>query len=169
MGAVIDAMGSPLESLTPAQQTGFMKVSSLFPPSRCLQTSTLTKKIQVLFVTQFFYVFSVFSVKVAILLFYKTIFVIDTFRKVSNVLLVVLGAWAITFFFATLFQDKPISRNWGTNGTTIDFPVFYSMESLTNLILDLMILCMPLFVIRTLHMSTKKKWLLGGIFWLGAL
>ena len=84
-------------------------------------------------------------------------------------MLVVLGAWIIAFFFVTLFQDKPISRNWGTVGTTVNFPILYIVENLTDIVLDLFILCMPLTVIRTLHISTKKKWMLSGIFWLGAL
>ena len=38
-----------------------------------------------------------------------------------------------------------------------------------NLVLDLATLCMPLFVISTLHMSFKKKAAVVGLIWLGAL
>ena len=43
------------------------------------------------------------------------------------------------------------------------------MEIATDVALDLFILCMPLPVIHRLRMSTKKKWLIGGTFWLGGL
>ncbi|KAL9029226.1 MAG: hypothetical protein Q9196_002507 [Gyalolechia fulgens] len=35
--------------------------------------------------------------------------------------------------------------------------------------LDLVIVCMPLFVISRLHMDKKQKWAVGGIFMMGAL
>ena len=105
----------------------------------------------------------------SLLLFYKSIFIGATFRKVANSVIVVLCAWIIAFFFVTLFQDHPISRNWGTVGTTVNFSILYIVENLTDIVLDLFILCMPIPVIRSLQISTRRKWLLGGVFWLGAL
>ena len=125
--------------------------------------------LKILFATQFFYVFSVFTVKVAIILFYKSIFTNVGFRKAANGLLVFLGAWIAAFFFITLFQDKPINRNWGSVGTTVNFPVLYIVESVTDITLDLVILAMPLPVIRSLHISARKRWLLSGVFWMGGL
>ena len=103
------------------------------------------------------------------MLFYKSLFVGATFRKVANGVLFVLCLWIAAFFFVTLFQDKPISRNWGSQGTTVNFPILYIVEGVTNIALDLFILCMPLAVIRGLQISTRKKWFLSGIFLLGAL
>ena len=124
---------------------------------------------QVFFATQFFYCFSVFGVKVSIVLFYKGIFATPGFRRWANGVITVLIAWIIAFFFVTLFQDNPISRNWGSKGTTVNFPVLYIVEIATDIALDLFILCMPLPVIKRLQINTRRKWLLGGIFWLGAL
>ena len=69
---------------------------------------------QILFVTQFFYCFSVVSVKFSVVLFYKGVFVTPDFQRAANATLAVLAAWITAFFFVTLFQDKPIQRNWGT-------------------------------------------------------
>ena len=124
---------------------------------------------QILFVTQYFYCLSVFSVKVSVVLFYKSVFTTPGFKRAANATLVILSAWVIAIFFVTTFQDKPISRNWGTVGTTIDFVTFYVVEIATDIALDLSILCMPLPWVSRLHISTRKKWLLSGIFWLGAL
>ena len=108
-------------------------------------------------------------IKASIVLFYRYIFVTPKFRLVANVTLAILTAWIVAFLFGTLFQDNPISRNWSSKGTTVDYPVFYMVEVVMDIIFDICILCMPLPVIRSLHMSTKKKWLLAGIFWLGIL
>jgi hypothetical protein len=118
---------------------------------------------------QFFHHFAVFFIKVSLVLFYKSIFPNPKFNIAANIINGVLVAWIIAFFFGTLFQDKPISRNWGTNGTTINYPLFYTIENCTDIVLDIVILCMPLPVIKSLHMNEKKKWLLGGVFSLGFL
>lgn len=39
----------------------------------------------------------------------------------------------------------------------------------SSLILDVIILCFPLPIISTLHMPTKRKVMVGAIFWLGIL
>ena len=105
----------------------------------------------------------------SVLFFYRSIFPTTGFRLASNITLSVLIAWLIAFFFTTLFQDKPIERNWGTVGTTINWRIFYIVEVATDVVLDVFILCMPLPVIKRLHMNRRKKWLLAAIFWLGAL
>ncbi len=107
--------------------------------------------------------------KIAIILFYKTIFANATFRKAADGLILLLGAWIVAFLFVTLFQDKPINRNWGTEGTTVNFPVLYIVESVSDITLDLIILAMPLPVIKSLHISARKRWLLSGVFWMGGL
>ena len=103
------------------------------------------------------------------MLFYKSIFITTGFRHAANATLTVLGACIIAFFFVTLFQDKPIARNWGAPGTAVNWRDLYLVEIVVDIALDIFILCMPLPVISRLHMSRKKKWLIGGIFWLGAL
>ena len=105
----------------------------------------------------------------SVLFFYRGVFSTRRFRLATHITFAVLVAWLIAFFFVTLFQDNPISRNWGTVGTTINWRIFYIVEVATDLALDLFILCMPLPVIGRLHISRRKKWLLSGVFWLGAV
>jgi hypothetical protein len=50
-----------------------------------------------LFVTQFFYVFTVWSVKVSVLFFYKKVFITSGFRHWANGTVLVLLAWIIAF------------------------------------------------------------------------
>ena len=84
---------------------------------------------------------------------------------------ILLTLWMIAFFFATLFQAWPISYNWQStgNGYTINEGMMYNALACTELITDVMILVMPLFVIWTLQLRTSKKWAISGIFLLGGL
>jgi hypothetical protein len=104
-----------------------------------------------------------------VLLFYLTVFDTFGFRRAVQGTQLVLLAWLIAFFFVTLFQDNPIPRNWGAPGTAINWRIFYIVEIATDVALDIFILCLPLPVIHRLRMSRKKRWLISGVFWLGAV
>ena len=45
----------------------------------------------------------------------------------------------------------------------------YTAQAVLDIALDIAVLAMPLPMIRRLQMSTKRKWNLMGIFWLGTL
>ena len=69
---------------------------------------------------------------------------------------------------AQIFSSKPVSQGWTKPGhNTINEPAFLLSMGAINMVLDIMTVCLPLFVIRTLHMSLKRKWSVGGIFALG--
>ena len=84
-------------------------------------------------------------------------------------MVVIVSAWTVAFFFVTLFHDHPVSRNWDAVETIVDFLILYIAENLTEIALDLFILCMRLTVTITLRINARKKWLLSGTFCLGAL
>ena len=130
----------------------------------CLQTC------KVLFAFQFYVTFSVALVKISLVLFYKQIFATQRFKTAANILIGIILAWLIAFFLTTLFQAWPISTNWTGVGTMImNEGAMYIASCVTDIILDIAVLCMPLPMIKSLNLSTKKKWNLVGIFWLGAL
>lgn len=105
----------------------------------------------------------------SVLLFYQTVFNTLGFRRAVNATQLFLLAWLIAFFFVTLFQDHPIARNWGAPGHAINWRIFYIVEIATDVALDIFILCLPLPVIHRLHVTNKKRWLINGVFWLGAV
>ena len=78
-------------------------------------------------------------------------------------------AWLIAFFFATLFQILPIMCNWINCPLTTNYPVMYVMCSVTDIILDIVILCLPASFLWKLQMSKRKKIGVAGIFGLGIL
>ena len=124
---------------------------------------------QMAFAIQFVYIFAVAPVKISVLLFYRRIFGTRKFGIALMTVGVVVVLWTIAFFFATLLQAWPISFNWTHIGTPTDFPVMYWVCAATDIFLDVITLALPLPMIWGLQMSQKRKWMVTGIFGLGAL
>ena len=69
-----------------------------------------------------------------------------------------------------LFNGKPVSAAWTGIGV-LQFDTVRVGLSLggSSIGLDLLVLCLPIPVILGLHMNTKKKLAVIGMFWLGLL
>ncbi|CRG92119.1 hypothetical protein PISL3812_09174 [Talaromyces islandicus] len=123
------------------------------------------------FVSEFFYISTVGIVKLALLLYYRRIFVFSLvsrgFRMMNNIMLVVVGLWMIAFYIATILQGRPISWNWTEVGSVINLHDFFIAEAATDITLDTIVLCMPALVVYRMRMSVRKKALVIGIFGLG--
>jgi hypothetical protein len=72
-------------------------------------------------------------------------------------------------FKATLFQAWPISYNWSGVGTATNYIDMYYALSGSNIGIDLITVCLPMPMIKSLRLSTSKKVQIMGIFSLGAL
>ena len=69
-----------------------------------------------------------------------------------------------------VFSAWPISNLWNLrNGYLFNYGAFITAFAAMDIALDIIILCLPIPVIRGLNMSTRRKFTLVGIFWLGAL
>lgn len=109
-------------------------------------------------------------IKLSIVCFYKRIFNVNTFLKAANGIIVIIGLWLVAFFFATLFQAWPISHAWtGAGRNLIDYPAMYMALGATDLALDVIILCMPMPMIKSLKISGRRKLVVAVIFGLGFL
>lgn len=108
-------------------------------------------------------------VKLSILCLYGRIFSARRFTMTINFFLSITLGWIISFLFATFFQVWPIRCNWVTCVPTTNYVVMYLCSSVTDIVLDVAILCIPYSVIRTLNMSQGQKVGLIGIFGLGVL
>lgn len=51
----------------------------------------------------------------------------------------------------------------------IDLQVYYSAVAGTNMALDIVVLCLPLWMVWRLKLDAGQKFMLSGIFALGAL
>ena len=88
---------------------------------------------------------------------------------VIKIMILVTGAWLVSFLFATFFQIWPLWCNWIICALTSNYPVMYVCSSVTDVVLDMTILCLPVSFIKILHMSSVQKIATSGIFGLGIL
>ncbi|KAL6704157.1 hypothetical protein ACN47E_008717 [Coniothyrium glycines] len=112
--------------------------------------------------------------KLSVLFFYRRIFyVYPRFLMVNTVLIVIVAGWAVSFFFATLFQCRTPKTLWTTfefaRHNCVDTLPFYYAVSITGFITDLAILVSPLPVIHQLQMPLKNRIAVACILLLGAV
>lgn len=104
-------------------------------------------------------------VRVALLIFYRRLFPLPNFLLANSIMLGICASWWISNFVATLLTYK-----WSAaSQTSINYPAFLLSNAVINMVLDIATLCLPLAVIRTLHVSLRKKFMVGGIFGIGIL
>ncbi|KAI0417236.1 hypothetical protein F5X98DRAFT_164221 [Xylaria grammica] len=116
------------------------------------------------------------AIKLSILFFYRRIFGIwGSFRRVNNVLLWIVFAWAALFTVAdVLICGAHPELIWGFDQTIAlqrcgNRGALLLAFSVTSVATDLPILGLPFFYISRLQMATSKKWATSFVFFLGAL
>jgi hypothetical protein len=111
--------------------------------------------------------------KISVLCFYRRMFfVYKRFLIVNTALIVVVAAWAVALFFATLFQCKNPGTLWTgdhTRPNCIKALPFYYASAITGFITDLLILGSPLPIIYQLQIPLKTRIAIAGILLLGAV
>lgn len=140
-----------------------------WPYYRKPHQENILKSHKILFVLQFWYIIAVALVKFSILCLYGRVFGVGRFPTSVLVLLAISAAWLISFLFATLFQVWPLWCNWIACIPTTNYPVMYVLSSATDIVIDISILALPAFFIRSLHLSGNQKIAISGIFGLGIL
>jgi hypothetical protein len=101
-------------------------------------------------------------VRVSLLLFYRRIFATPKFMVADTILLVFTVLWWLQNVIVTTVCSKPNPLD-----VKINYPVYLLTQAVLNLTLDIATLCLPLFVIRRMHMSRRKRFMVAGIFGLG--
>ena len=130
-------------------------------------------------------------VKISVVLFYRRIFITKRFRLVANIIVGICVVWTIAMFLVSqprldteisciittfiIFQAfllimGPIPSHWNPaadpqidNGLGV--VMIFSMVS--DIILDIITLCLPIRQIYKLNLNRRKKIIVAGIFWLG--
>lgn len=108
--------------------------------------------------------------KASVLFFYMKIFTTRSFRLAGRIMVGVVAAWTIAFFFANLFTCVPVTalvEQFYGNKCINTLPMWYT-ESASDILLDLIILSMPIRPVMNLQLPTSQKVAVMGIFLLGA-
>ncbi|KAI1124450.1 hypothetical protein F5Y10DRAFT_285007 [Nemania abortiva] len=112
--------------------------------------------------------------KTSVLFFYRRVFQVHPrFLIINTILIVIVVAWATSFFFATAFQCKnPVtlwtSFEYARVGCVDTLPFYYAV-SISGFITDLLILTSPLPIIWNLQMPRKNRIAVACILLLGAV
>lgn len=112
--------------------------------------------------------------KVAILLFLLRVFQHGKLKRAIWATMGLCLAFAVSFFFATLFQCWPINHAWlqledWHQGYCNHVHLQGWLSAAINIVLDIIILILPIHELYSLQMDLKKKLMLIVIFSMGIL
>ncbi|QMW36065.1 hypothetical protein G4B84_011594 [Aspergillus flavus NRRL3357] len=80
-----------------------------------------------------------------------------------------LVSWCLAVFITVLLQCRPIALNWNKTleGTCIDPKQFFFGNAISNLLIDVVILALPIPMVLQLQLRLSQKLTILGIFLLG--
>lgn len=136
------------------------------------EAATDVDGIQTLNSTLLCYMLAIAMAKISILL-YRRLFAAAAFRKAALTVGTAVVAWTIAAILALIFQCHPISGLWYPDLTfsnqCISLSIYYSSVSGLNMVLDIVVLCLPLWMVWHLKLDAGQKFMLSAVFALGAL
>ncbi|MCJ1267984.1 hypothetical protein MMC22_007870 [Lobaria immixta] len=119
------------------------------------------------------YGLTITAVKLSILLLYQRVFDTVNFKRAILVVGFLCITWLCGNVFTEIFLCSPMSAAWDPilifSNHCRDLQAFLVGITASNLLLDLIILCMPLPKVWNLNLSNYKKLEVSGIFLLGSL
>jgi hypothetical protein len=120
------------------------------------------------------YVAAVALTKVAFLLFYIRLFPTKKFGRIAWPLLAITVIQGVIFTFLFIFQCSPINYAWlqwsdDARGTCLNFDIGAFLHAIFNIIYDFLIFALPVFQLKKLNMSKKKRWQVLSMFAVGFL
>ena len=142
---------------------------SYHPLSRLLNCDT----VQTLEASVITYTLTISMVKISILLLYRRIFTTPHFKRATLVVGTACIAWLIAALLCLAFQCRTNAERYSADALfsnqCIDLKTYWIAVTGSNLVLDLIVLCMPLYIVSNLKIPTRQKIWLCGIFALGIL
>ncbi|CAG8892001.1 unnamed protein product [Penicillium nalgiovense] len=122
---------------------------------------------ELLYFFQIFYVLAPPTVKLALLFLYRRIFEHSSFLRIVDGMIVLISVWAIVMTFLAIFNCKPISAFWTTEGTCLNFKEFAIGYAIVNIISDFAVWLMPIPRVWNIQLPKPQKIALSLIFALG--
>ncbi|KOC18278.1 hypothetical protein AFLA70_59g003510 [Aspergillus flavus AF70] len=115
------------------------------------------------------YAANVTLVKMSILCFYHRLFSVSSFRRINYGVGIFCLIWFVAAFIGDLLYCIPMRQFWDptTDGSCFNFPNYFLVMELIDVLLDVVIIALPLKTISGLHLSLRKKLALLSIFSLG--
>ncbi|KAF2634256.1 hypothetical protein P280DRAFT_485620 [Massarina eburnea CBS 473.64] len=122
----------------------------------------ITTILHIYYFDEMFYLSSLALTKCSILLFYLRIFPNQNFRRIVYATLAVCALYIPGFVIATIVQCMPIRYAWEHwdgehNGKCFNVNMEGWMSAAINIVLDIIVICMPLRELSKLAMSRRRK------------
>ena len=112
-------------------------------------------------------------VKLSILLLYHRIFDTLKFKRMNLIVGIACIGWLIAALLCLAFQCHTNAERYDADtlfsDQCIDLKAYWVAVTGSNMALDLIILCMPLYMVWRLRLANHQKIALSGIFALGGL
>lgn len=113
-------------------------------------------------------------IKVSVVALYLRIFstrVFSIFQVIGKIMVGVIAVWAISFFFASIFQCVPVTALVGLveGEKCVNIDVFYNAGCYTDIVVDFLILALPIPKVLKLRLSLRQRLSILGIFFLGTV
>lgn len=128
---------------------------------------------QLLYIAELLFIWGITLAKVSILALYASVFTTRKFRLAKDVVLMCCLIWCIAMTAVSAVQCVPLRDAWNplrlTQSRCILFGLFTLFEELTNVVLNIVVLLLPIFVIRKLQLPARQRWILSLLFLLGGL
>nr|AUW30967.1 putative GNAT-family acetyltransferase [Cladonia uncialis subsp. uncialis] len=115
------------------------------------------------------------AIKLSFVFFFRRIFVVNKssrFAHVTTAMIVVISLWIVAFFFGFLLACKDHTSIWwnaASQNSCFNFLAFENGFALSDSLMDVMIMAMPVPMVWRLHMTTGRKIAVTGIFAFGLL
>ena len=95
------------------------------------------------------------------------------FKRATLLVGIVCISWLIAALLCLAFKCHSSAERYNVNSLfsdqCIDLKAYWAATTGSNMALDLVILCLPLYMVWNLKLATRQKVALSGIFALGAL
>jgi hypothetical protein len=112
------------------------------------------------------------TIKISILLMYRRIFAVDSFRQQSLVVGVIVVLWWLSGTIATAVYCVPLEQFWvgpSAGGYCWNYNIFWMVMGAIEVVIDTAILLLPVRMVWPLQLNLQNKIFVIGIFLLGGL
>ncbi|BCS24862.1 CFEM domain-containing protein [Aspergillus puulaauensis] len=118
--------------------------------------------LKLFFIEEEMYCVCIATIKISILCLYLNIFPNRGVRIATYIMLAISLVWAIVSFFVLLFSCSPISYYWDMwdgehTGKCMSHDKILVAHSVSNIVLDVLIVAIPMPTLATLHMPLEKR------------
>ncbi|KAM7190910.1 hypothetical protein V8F33_009221 [Rhypophila sp. PSN 637] len=132
-----------------------------------------TIQLKVVYTSLITIVTNISLVKLSIIAIYHRIFPTRFMRWSYIILGTIIVVWAVVALPVCIFQCRPIEEAWdfrSGSGTCISaFPLYFGATGLPNVVIDLVLLCLPMYEVWKLQVPRAQKVAIVSTFLLGAV